>query len=157
VLLVADHLRVETLLVEVPDAVVSLVEPLGVDAVEAVHAERDVLERPLDDEVKVVREQAVDVEPPVKAGRCLAQKPSPTPPVDVVDDDGHSRNATNREVIPTGGRKNAARLSSHGPDRRAVAKALGRGRLPFYRHVTGTVHKTRTVWTVLFRRSLRTR
>jgi len=39
VLLVADHLGVEALLVQMSDAVVALVEALGVDAVEAVHAE----------------------------------------------------------------------------------------------------------------------
>jgi hypothetical protein len=37
-LLVADNPGVEALLVEVPDAVVPLVEPLRVDAVEAVHS-----------------------------------------------------------------------------------------------------------------------
>ena len=74
-LLVPDHLRVESLLVEVPDAVVPLVEPLGIDAIEAVHAERDVVERPLDDEVKVVVEQAVDVDPPSEAGRRPGEKP----------------------------------------------------------------------------------
>jgi hypothetical protein len=127
VLLVTDHLGVESLLVQVADAFVSLVEALRVDAVEAVHAERDVVERPLDDEVKVVRQEAVDVEPPAEAGRRSGQQPKPAPPVDVVDDDGHLRDAANREVVSAGGRQNATRQTSHAETVEPKRKRVGRG------------------------------
>ena len=126
-LLVADHLCVESLLVEVTDAFVSLVETLGVDAVEAVHAERNVVERPLDDEVKVVREEAVDVKPPAEAGRRSGQEPKPAPPVDVVDDDRHLRNAPNREVVSAGGRQNATGQASHAETVEPKRQRVGRG------------------------------
>jgi len=66
VLLVPYDLGVEPFLIQVPDAVVPLVEALGVDAVESVHAERDVGERSLDDQVEVVVHQAVRKATPVE-------------------------------------------------------------------------------------------
>ncbi len=66
-LVVADHLRVEALLVQVADAVVPFVEPLRMDAVEAVHSQRDVFERRRDDEMKVVVHQAVRVDGPAES------------------------------------------------------------------------------------------
>jgi hypothetical protein len=111
--LVAYHLCVEALLIQVSHAVVPLVEALRVDAVEAVHAERDVFERRLDDQVKVVVEQAVGVEPPAKARCGFGQEPQPASPVDVVEDDRHPRDAANGQVVSTGGRQNTARQAGH--------------------------------------------
>jgi hypothetical protein len=137
VLLVANDLRVESLLVEVPDAVVSLVEPLRVDAAEAVHAKRDVLERRFDDQVKVVVEEAIGVEPPPEAGRCAGEELQPAPPIRVVNDDRHPRDAANREVVSADGRKHATWQTSHERDRRAESRAPSPVRQLFYRHVTG--------------------
>jgi hypothetical protein len=74
VLVVADDLRMKALLVEVPDADVALVEPLCVDAVEAMHPPREILENRADDEVEVVVEQGVRVDRPAEASRSSAEE-----------------------------------------------------------------------------------
>jgi hypothetical protein len=113
VLVVANDLGVEALLVEMPDAVVSLVEALRVDAVEAVHSQRDVFERRLDDQVEVVVEQAVDVDDPAEARRRFPHESQPAPPVDVVEDDRHLGDAANGEVVDALGRQDAAWKARH--------------------------------------------
>jgi len=153
VLLVADDLRVEALLIQMPHAVVALVEALRVDAVEAVHPEGDVLERRYDDQVKVVVEEAIGVDRPAKAGCRLGEEMQPAPPVRVVDDYRHPRDAANGEVVGADGRKDATWQAGHERDRRTEARTPGRARRLFYRHVTGTVPKTRSVWPSLVRLS----
>jgi hypothetical protein len=62
VLVVLDQEGVEARLKQVPGPAVPVVERLGVDAVEAVHDARNRLHRALDDDVEVVRHQAVHVD-----------------------------------------------------------------------------------------------
>jgi hypothetical protein len=145
VFVVPDHLRVEALLEQVADAIVPFVEPLRVDAVEAVHATRDVLQRGFDDEVKVVVEQAVGLNAPTEARGRGREEAQPACAIRIVGDDRHPRDAAHSEVVATGGRENTAWQASHERNRRAGATPRGPVRRAFYRHVTGTVPKTRSV------------
>jgi hypothetical protein len=138
-LVVADHLCVEALLEEMADTLVSLVEPLRVDAVEAVHTGGDVVELGLDDQVEVIVEQAVGEDCPAEARGRVGEEAHPAPPIHVVDDDRHPRDAAHGEVEDAGGGKNATRQARHGRHRTVPARAQRAVALTFYRHVTGTV------------------
>jgi hypothetical protein len=59
VLVTLDHLRVKAVLEQVADALVELVEPLRMNAVDAVEGTRNRRHRALYDDVDVVRHQAV--------------------------------------------------------------------------------------------------
>jgi hypothetical protein len=59
VLVVLDDPGGEAVLEQVPDALVALVEPLGVDAVDPVERPGNCLHRALEDRVEVVRHEAV--------------------------------------------------------------------------------------------------
>jgi hypothetical protein len=61
VLVALDHLGVEAVLKEVPHALVELVEPLRVDAVDPMERTRDRLHRALYDRMHVVGHEAVGV------------------------------------------------------------------------------------------------
>jgi len=145
VLVVANDLGVEALLEEVPDAVVTLVEALCVDAVEAVHSQRDVLERRLDDEVEVVVHQAVHVHGPTEARRGLLHEPQPPAAVGIVEDDRHPRDAANGEVVKALRGQHAAREARHERDRKPGTPPQRAGRAAFHRQVTGTVPTTLSV------------
>jgi hypothetical protein len=139
VLVVADHRRVEALLEEMADALVPFIESLRVDAVEAVHTARDVLELGLDDQVEVIVEQAVGDDGPAEACGRVGEETHPAQAVDVVDDDRHPRDAADSDVEGAGGRKNATRQARHGRHRTVLTRILGTLAATFYRHVTGTV------------------
>jgi hypothetical protein len=138
-LLVADHLRVKALLEKMADAVVSLVEPLRVDPVQAMHAARDVFELGLDDQMKVVVEQAKGVNGPAETRSRVGEEMHPAQAVGVVDDDRHPRDAADGEVVDAGGRKNAARHARHPRHRTAQSRTQSAAAPSFHRHVTGTV------------------
>jgi hypothetical protein len=127
VLVVADEPSVKALLVEVPDADMALVEPLRVDAVEAVHPAREVLENRADDEVEMVVEQAVRVDRPAEAPRGGAEEGRPADAIGVVDDDPHLRHTAGRDVEDADGRERAARNPCHVPTvRRLTARRVAR-------------------------------
>src|SRR5712691_1275944 len=114
-LVVADHLCVEALLKEMADPLVSFVEPLRVDAVEAVHTAGDVVELCLDDQVEVIVEQAVGKDCPAGAYGRVGEEAHPAQAVDIVDHDRPPRDAAHSEVEDARGRKSATRLARHGP------------------------------------------
>jgi hypothetical protein len=113
VLVVSDELRVKALLVEVPDTDVPLVEPLRVDAVEAVHPAREVFENRADDQVEVVVEQAIHVNRPAEASGSSSEEGRPACAIRVVDHDPHLRDAASRDVEHAGGRQHTARNPRH--------------------------------------------
>ncbi len=103
----------EALLEEVADAVVAFVEALRVHAVEAMHPERQVVERRLDDEVEVVRHQTVRVHLPAKARGAPAEQRRPALAVCVVGHDRHPRDAPRRHVVDRVGRQSGSRNAGH--------------------------------------------
>jgi hypothetical protein len=83
---------------EVSAPAVSLVEALGVDAVQAVHAVRELRQRRLHDEVVVRAHEAEDVDAPALAFDDLAEEPEERRAVAVVAIDEVLRDAARRDL-----------------------------------------------------------
>lgn len=71
---------------EASPPVVAIVEPAGVEAVEPVHAAREVLELCLNDEVVMGSHQAVGVARPCETGGAPSQESNEVRPIFVVDE-----------------------------------------------------------------------
>jgi hypothetical protein len=99
VLLGLDDPGSEAVAEEVAAAVVTAVERLGVDAVDALHAERQAPELGLDDEVVVVRHQAEHVHAPVVAANLRGEQGEEEPPLVVVQKDRAARDASRGHVV----------------------------------------------------------
>jgi hypothetical protein len=93
-------------------AAIAAVELLGVDAVEAMHAVRELLAERLDDEVVVVRHQTESVDEPVVPARDGAEEAEKEAAVVVVEVDGRLRDAARDDVVNAVG-EDVAREPSH--------------------------------------------
>jgi hypothetical protein len=83
-----------------PDAVVATVEAHRVDAVEPLHAIREVGLRPLDEQVEVVVEQTPGVDPPAVPPLNLDEQLEPRLAVEVVEHDPPLLDAAADHVVP---------------------------------------------------------
>ena len=120
-----DHSGPEPPAEDVVLAAVPLVESAGVLAVEITHPVREVGERGLDDEVVVVAEQAVGVQPPAVAAPDALQELKEDAAVPIVQEDGRVVVAFRPDVVEGAGGQVAVR-SSHLGDR----SRGGAGRTP---------------------------
>jgi len=113
VLVVAEDAGVEAALEEMADAPVSLVELLGVQAVQALAAGGQALERRLDDRVVVVVHQAVGVADPVEPARDEEQVADEERAILVVANDRAAVDAACGHVVDAAFGKRRPRQPSH--------------------------------------------
>jgi hypothetical protein len=113
VALVCDHTRLEAALEEVSAAVVAPVEADRVEAVEALHAGRELRLGRLDQDVEVVVEQVPDVNFPPEARLHLAEELVPGLAVEVVEHDRALLDAAADDVVPGGARQLRTRNPRH--------------------------------------------
>jgi hypothetical protein len=113
VLVGVDDPRVESPLEEVPDADVPPVEALCVEAVQPLHADRQLGLRRLDEQVKVVVEERPRVQPPGMSPDDVLQAAYPPMAVGVVLDDRALLDAAGRHEIDGRARQEAAWHSRH--------------------------------------------
>jgi kynureninase len=108
---------VEPALEEVADAVVTPVEAHRVQAVQTLHALRELRARPFDEEVEVVVEERPDPDAPAVPTYDLGEELAPRAPVDVVEEDLALLHAAADDVVVRRARElraRDARHSSHG-------------------------------------------
>jgi len=98
VLFVVDHPGPEALLEEVALPAVPAVEPLRVQAVQAVHHRRQLLARSLDDEVVVRAHQAPREQADAEQPGGLLEKAEERLPVDVVCEDEDAAGSSRARV-----------------------------------------------------------
>jgi hypothetical protein len=98
VLVVADHPDREAPSKDVSMATVTHVEPLGVDAVEVLHARRQALDRRLDNEVIVRAHEAVRMAVPAVASGDQGEEGDEKTSIDGVEVDLAREHATGRHV-----------------------------------------------------------
>ncbi|HET8606251.1 MAG TPA: hypothetical protein VFL66_04395 [Gaiellaceae bacterium] len=128
IVVVLDRTGLEAAAEQVSPTLVPPVEPLRVDAAEAVDAVR---ERPavgLDDEVEVVSHQDEDDRPPAEAPLDLGTQSHPVAAIVVVGGDRNPTRAPRRDVEDAVLRQNRSRQTRHVVDgsRRAAAKPPAR-------------------------------
>ena len=97
--LALDELVVKAALEDVAAVVVAPVEPLGIHAVQPVHSSRDVWFRGLDEEVIVVRHQAIRMAHPSQEVHDLLHQLKEANPVAGIDEDLLLAVSTGRHVI----------------------------------------------------------
>jgi hypothetical protein len=90
---------------EVAAAVVPAVERLRVDAVQALHSDRQAPELGLDDKVVVVRHQAEDVDAPVLALDHVREETQKQAALVVVEEDRGARDSSRGDVVDAFRRK----------------------------------------------------
>ena len=98
-LVALEHARVEAALEEVAGAGVAAVEPHRVDAVEALHAARELGLRRLDEQVEVVVEEVPRVQLPAEPLRDVGEELEPGLAITVVEDDRSLLNAAAGHVV----------------------------------------------------------
>jgi len=113
VLVALDDGGVEAALKQVADAIVAVVERLGVAEAEQVHAAREALELGRDHEVEVVRHVAEREQAPAEAACRATKERAEEVVVGVVAVDRLPRDAAVRHVVAAGGRKVGARPAWH--------------------------------------------
>jgi hypothetical protein len=113
VLLLLDDAALEAALEEVADAVVAAVEPDRVEAVQPLHAGRQLRLCRVDEDVEVVVEQAPGDDVPAVLPRHAVEELEPRLAIEVVEDDAPLLDAARDHVIPGGCRQLAARDSRH--------------------------------------------
>ena len=123
VLLALDHARFEPALEQVPGAVVTPVETHRVDAVQTLHAGRELRLRRLDEQMEVVVEQAPDVHLPAVPLCDLDEELEPRLAVEIVEHDRLLPDTAADDVVPGRARQLGARDSRHEP-------TVAHGRLP---------------------------
>jgi len=94
----------ETTLKHVSHPAVGAIEPLGVDAVDLPHAAREVRLGRLDEQVVVVRHQAVGVTDPAAALDDITEDPQERGAVSVSEEDGRAGVSPGRQVIEGAGK-----------------------------------------------------
>jgi hypothetical protein len=117
VLLVDDQPRGEAVAPEVTGAAALLVEALGVDAVEALHALREQRAGRLDDDVVVRPHQAERVHAPVEAFDHPAEQGEEVAPVVVVEEDERAGDPAGGEVVDAVGEVGAEQPGHPADDR----------------------------------------
>ena len=138
--LALDHAGLEPALEEVARAVVAAVEAHRVEAVQALHAARELGLRRLDQQVEVVVEQDPDVHPPAEPTLDVDEELEPGLAVEIVEHDRPLLDSAADDVVPGRARKLAARDPRHAVDassRAAIRETVAKGR------VRGTVPGTR--------------
>jgi hypothetical protein len=118
-----DHLVVKAALEQMSGEFVAPVEPVGVHAVQPVHALRDVSFPCLDEEVVVIRHQAVRVAEPSQAINRLLYQLQEAGPVVCIDEDVLLAIPTRRHVVDRAGGLDARR-SGHLPTVAAAAELV---------------------------------
>jgi hypothetical protein len=113
VLLVVDHIRRETPLEEMADAVVAAIEALRVDPGQALHPLGQAPEPGFDDQVDVVVHQRAHVESPAEAADRLLHQLQERGAVEVVAEDPPPLDAAARDVVDPSRGKDVARSSRH--------------------------------------------
>jgi hypothetical protein len=113
VLVALDDGGVEAALEQVADAVVAMVEGLGVAEAEEVHPAREPFELGRDDEVEVVRHVAEREQAPAEPARRATKERGEEAVVGVVGVDGLACDAAVRHVVAPGGRKVGAGPAWH--------------------------------------------
>jgi len=114
---------VEPPLDDVADPLVPSVESLGVPAVEAPHPAREIGHGSLQQQVEVVRHEAVRVEAPLVAPDDLSQPVEEEEAVPVVEEDRLTGVASRRDVVERSGELDAkgscrGQIMERRPDRR---------------------------------------
>jgi hypothetical protein len=104
VLVIAQDARVEAPLEEVAGSRVAFVEPLRIDAVDALHGTRDRFDRAFEDRVEVIRHEAERVALEALAHDGLTEQGHEEPMVFVVDEDRAAVHASRRHVVDGGAR-----------------------------------------------------
>jgi hypothetical protein len=113
VLVVGDDAGVVATAEEVADTVVALVETLRVDAVQAVHEPRDVVAPAVEDDVEVVRHQAIRVATELVGQRQPAQRLDKWGVVVVIEVDAATVDAARGDVKDAVGRQHVPRQPGH--------------------------------------------
>jgi hypothetical protein len=98
VLLVVDHPRREPLFEQMALSAVPSIEPLGVDAEQAVHREGELLLAALDNEVEVRSEQTPCVQAESEALDRLLEQSRECGSIGVVDEDERAARSARRDV-----------------------------------------------------------
>jgi len=117
-----NELVVKPALEEVPSVVVPPVEPLGVDAVQSVHSARDVRLQRLDEQVIVIRHQAIRVTLPSLEVDDMPEELKEAEPVAGVGEDLLSPVPARGDVV-----RSAGGLEARGARHAATVAALGPG------------------------------
>ncbi|HWB23410.1 MAG TPA: hypothetical protein VG652_11060 [Gaiellaceae bacterium] len=99
VLVVAQHPREESILEEVADAFVAVVEPLGVEPVDSVQASGEPFEVCLHDQVVVVAHQAIGVTSPLPAMAETTREGYKKGPIGVIEEDLGLVHTAGRDVV----------------------------------------------------------
>jgi hypothetical protein len=123
VALVRDHAGLEAALEEMPGAVVPAVEADRVQAVQPLHAARELGLRRLDQQVEVVVEQDPDVNRPAEPGLDLEQQLVPGLAVEVVQHDRPLLDSAADHVVPRGARELRARDAWHPAEASAARRS----------------------------------
>jgi hypothetical protein len=110
---VADHPAMEAVAEQVPSPAVTLVELLGVGAVQDLHAGRQRLEVGLDDQVIVVAHQAERVEVPAEAAHDDPEQAQEMAAVLVVAIDPRPVDAASGDVVVATRREDVAGQAGH--------------------------------------------
>jgi hypothetical protein len=113
VTLVGRHARLEAALEEMPAPVVAAVEAHRVEAVQPLHAPRELGLRRLDQDVEVVVEQVPDVDRPAEPRLDLHEQLPPRLAVEVVEHDRPLLDAPADDVVPGGTGQLRARNPRH--------------------------------------------
>jgi hypothetical protein len=113
VLVVGDDARVVAAPEQVAHSGVAVVEALRMDAVETVHESRDVVAPALEDDVEVVRHQAVRVTAEFVGQRQPAQRLDEGEVVVVIEKDAATVDAARGDVEDAVGRQHVPRQSGH--------------------------------------------